>query len=121
MRNAYAVIAIGESNLQQFIGENCRKIGKPKEAVIGEDDAEAKQPGNQHRFVGQRTERRVTMNDLDAFADQDVPHDRNIGDHCRKNALVVARSNRKIVHFQAIGHVANTLSVTVRVCDYNHL
>jgi len=73
-----------------------------------------------HGFVGQSRKSRMTMYNRYLLSNQNVSNKRTRDIHARQHTLIVKRNHRDIVDFEAIGHVANTVTVLVEMCKHNH-
>lgn len=71
----------------------------------------------QDGFVAEITQTSMAMNNLYLLANADVSKYRKEGEDGREGDLTIDDEKGDVVHFKAVGKVANALAVTVGMCD----
>lgn len=75
----------------------------------------------QYGLMAQAAKTGMSVNNLDAFADGDVPEDGEEGEDGWKGGLAVDDEEGHVVDLEAIGQVAYTRTASVGVCYDNDL
>lgn len=120
MRHANHSIANCECHLQQFVCDYSTRVCKPEQWMVSEHSLERHRLRVEHHFVRECWERRVAVDYVYAFANQNASHQRKCCEECGKSALIVYNPNRQIIHFQTRSHISHTRSVVVWVSDDYH-
>lgn len=65
----------------------------------------------------------MSMNDIDLFTDQNFAEERHVEpkNQRRQRTLVVELILRDVVHLQAIRQVSHSFTVSIAMCNQNHL
>lgn len=63
----------------------------------------------------------MAVNDLNLLTDADISERREEGKNCRERRVSVNDEERHVVDLEAVGQVANTLAIAVRVRDDDDL
>lgn len=83
--------------------------------------SQSKQFAHEHRLMRQCTERRMAMNDLNAFTQQNVSQQRDVAHHGWENALIVERADWQIIDFETFGQITHPFSILIRMGDDDNL
>lgn len=61
----------------------------------------------------------MAMDDLNLFANHDIPEDRKEGEHCRHSRLAIYDEERYMVNLETIGQVSNPGPPFICMCNDN--
>jgi hypothetical protein len=75
MAHTDTVINITQNEFHEFVGENCTRIRKSKERVVGEDSPQAHRTGMQDGLMAKTAETSMAMNNLNALTNAYVSED----------------------------------------------
>lgn len=89
--------------------------------MIGKAGLEAHGAAMEDGLVAKRREGAVTMDDVDALADDDGAEDGKETVDCGEGGLDIHDGQRDVVDFKAISHVTDARTVAVGVSDYDYL
>lgn len=115
------MVHVAERKLEQLVGQDARRVCKPKERMIRKDGTQAHGAGVQDALVAQTTEAPMAVDNLDALADADVPQHGEEGEDGGEGGVAVDDEEGHVVDLEAVGEVAHALAVAVRVRDDDDL
>lgn len=115
------MIDIAENELEQLVGENARRIRKPKQRMVRKHGPQAHGPGVENAFVAQATQAAMSMHNLNALPDENVSENREEGKDGGKGSLAINYKKRHVVHLEPVGEISNPLSVVVRMRNNDDL
>lgn len=113
------MIHITQRKLEQLVGQNAGSIRKTKQGVVRKHRSQTHGPRMQDSFMTEVAKTRVAMNNLDLFANNDVPKDWEEREDSWHSALSIYHQKRHMIDFEPICQVPDPSSSLVRVC-YNH-
>lgn len=117
MADAYDMIHVAQSKLQQLICKYSPSVRKAKETVVRKDCPQSHGSGVQYSLMAQTAKASMAVYDLDSFAYNDVAKHREEGEDGGEGGLAVDDEKRHIVDLQAVGEVSHTCSPGICVGD----
>lgn len=75
MAHTDTVINVTQNEFHEFVGENCTRICKPKERVIGKDSSQAHCASMQDGLMAKTAETSMAMNNLNALTNAYISKD----------------------------------------------
>ncbi|RJE22719.1 hypothetical protein PHISCL_04935 [Aspergillus sclerotialis] len=76
MANTDDMVNITQSKFEQLIGKDRARVGEPKQGMIRKNRAKAHSPCMKNSFMAKTTQTSMSMDNLDLFANDNVPKDR---------------------------------------------
>lgn len=113
------MIHVAQYKLQQLVREYARRVGKSKQAVIRKHRPQSHSPRVQYSLEAETTETAMTMDNLNLFANDDVPEYGKEGEDCRERCLAVDNEEGNVVDFEAIGEVSDPCAASIGMGDYH--
>ena len=122
MANAYYMINIAQAELQKFVRENRSCIGKPKKRMVRKYCPQPHGSCMQDRFMTETTQTGVTVDDLNLFANDDIPEYGEEGEHRGHSRLAIYDEERHMVNLETVGKIPNPRATFICVRDdYNFM
>lgn len=119
--DTYAVVHVAQTELEELVRQNTRRISEAEQRVVREDGAQPHAPRVEDSLVAEVAQTRVAVHDLDALADADVAEQREEGEDGREGGLAVHDEEGDVVDLEAVGEVADALAIVVGVGDNDDL
>lgn len=119
MANTDDMIHVAQGELEQLVGQNACSISETKQTVVGENCPQAHCARMQNGFMAKAAQTGMSMDDLNALADDNVAEDGEKGEDGRKGGLAIDDPEGNIVDFESIGQVSHALSAGIGVGDDN--
>lgn len=119
MANTDDMINVAQGELEQLVGQNARSISETKQTVVGENCSQAHCARMQNGFMAKAAKTGVSMDNLDALADDNVAEDGEKGEDGGKGGLAIDDPEGNVVDLKSIGQVSHAFSAGVGVGDDN--
>ena len=120
MTDAYDMIYIAQSELQELVREDCPSVCEAKETVICKDGPQSHCTGMQDSFVAQTAETSMAVHNLDPFAYDNVAEYWEEGEDGGEGSLAVDDEEGYVVDLQTVGEISHSCSAGICVCDDYH-
>lgn len=117
MTDAYDMVHIAQSELQEFVRENSPSISEAKQTVISKDSPQPHGSSMQDSFMAQTAETSMAVDNFDSFAYDNVAEHWEEGEDSGEGRFSVDDEERHVVDFEAVGEVPYTCSAGVCVSD----
>lgn len=115
------MVDVAESELQQLIRKNTRRIRKSKKRMIRKHRPQPHSPRMQNRLMAQTAQTRMTMHNLNLLSDDNISKNRKEGKHGGESGFAVDDEEGDVVDFEAVGEVADSRAAFVGVGDDDDL
>lgn len=122
MAHADAMIYITERKLEQLVGQDTRRVRKPKQRMIRKRRPEAHGARMQDSLITKTAQASMPVHNLNLLTDANIAKYGKERKDGRKGGLAVDDEKGDVVDLEAVGEVAHALpAVVVGVCDDDDL
>lgn len=120
MADTNDMVNIAQSKLEQLICKYRAGVGEPKQGMVRKNRTQAHCPCMKNRLMAETTQAGVSMDDLDLFANDNIPEDRKERENRGHSRLAVYNEERDMVDLEAIGKVSDSGAAFVCMGDNDH-
>lgn len=121
VRHGDGVVDFAENEFEDLVDVEGGGIVECKEGMVCEDGFVAERLGMEEELTAKEGGGGVGVDDVDFFADEDLPKEGKAADVSEEDDLVVQGDEGAVVDFEAVGHVANTGAALVAVGEDDDL
>lgn len=111
------MVNVAQGKFEQLVGKDTSSIGKSKQTMIGKDSSQAHGASMQYPLMTQAAQTGVSVNNLNAFSNDDIAEDWKEGEDGREGGLAVNDEEGNVVDLQSVCEISDSSAAFVGMGD----